>query len=131
MMFLHKPLILPSYFSVCCLLVICVRYINTAVDSNTCGLGHSFPLCDLDIYVPWSRVYLCHAVWHVVGGNRVLSAQLTAFVSSELRSLLTSKGYVRTSRILRVFGSDVVCVLQTKEVFCRATKTSGFILVRS
>jgi hypothetical protein len=74
-------------------------------------------------------------VWLVVGGNRVLSAQLTAFVSSELRSLLTSKGYVRTSRILRVFGSDVVfvwlCVLQTKEVFCRATKTSDFILVRS
>jgi hypothetical protein len=30
------------------------------------------------------------AVWHVVGLNRVSSAQETAFVSSELYSLLTS-----------------------------------------
>jgi hypothetical protein len=73
-------------------------------------------------------------VWLVVGVNRVLSAQLTAFVSSEWRSLLTSKGYVRTSRIARVFGCDVVCVAlcaSNKGSISRAIKTSDFILVRS
>ena len=34
---------------------------------------------------------MCHAVWHIAGGNGVISAQLTAYVSSELHRLLTNR----------------------------------------
>ena len=34
---------------------------------------------------------MCHAVWHVAGGNGVISAQLTTFVSSELHRLLSNR----------------------------------------
>jgi hypothetical protein len=53
--------------------------------------------------------------WHVVDGNRVLSAQYTAFVLSEMQCLLTSTGYGPRSRFVLLLGksamiSDDVCV---------------------
>jgi len=61
-----------------------------------------------------------HAVWHVVGGNRVLSAQLTAFVERELRSFLTNFNRLwPTSRIVHISIMILfvwLCVLQTEDV---------------
>jgi hypothetical protein len=79
-------------------------------------------------------VYLRHGVWHVVGGNRVVSAPLTALYQMNCAVYcLSSKGYLRTSRIVRVFVNDVCVALcaSNKVSFLRAAKASDFIIVRS
>ena len=72
-------------------------------------------LCSLWPSYIWSVVtwvlWIRHAAWHIVGGNRVLSAQLSAIMLSELSCLLpTFNTFGPTSRILHVFGNEVVCV---------------------
>jgi len=71
-------------------------------------------------------VYVCvcacvrHAVWLLVGGNRVLPTHLTAVVSSELRSFVNNFNKLwPTSRIVHVsimILFEWLCVLQTEEV---------------
>jgi len=52
-----------------------VKDINTAVDTSMRGYCYCSGLHDLHIYVSHFLFWVCHAVWHVLGGNCVLSAQ--------------------------------------------------------
>jgi len=61
-----------------------------------CGCCYCSSVCDLYVYGLWSLKCLRHAVWlFVVGVYRVLSAQLTDFLSSELSCLLLKFNMLR------------------------------------
>jgi hypothetical protein len=60
-----------------------------------CSGVHDVDTCVMCVF------WMCHAVWHVVCGNHVLSAPKTTFVSSELHCLLTNF-YKRNSALLVV-----------------------------
>jgi len=82
----------------------------------------------ITLYMVCGHVCVCmcvcacvrHAVWLLVGGNRVLPTHLTAVVSSELRSFVNNFNKLwPTSRIVHVsimILFEWLCVLQTEEV---------------